>query len=296
VQFFGTPAAGPTPTPTPTPSPTPTQWSGTVIGTAGSFANDGNTAAKAFDGNLTTFFDAPTASGAYAGLDLGVPRAITAVSFAPRGGWATRMVGGAFQASNTADFSSGVVTLYTVAAAPASGVLTTAAVTASGTYRYVRYLGPANGFCNVAEVEFLGPASTTPTELTGTPFGTAGSYLNEGNTIAKALDGNLSTFFDGPTASGNIVGIDLGSARTVTELAFAPRAGWASRMVGGVFQASNTADFSAGVVTAFTVTSAPAAGQLTTVGLALPTSYRYWRYLSPAGSFGDIAEFQLFGS
>jgi len=45
----------------------PSPLTGTVIGTSGSYNNQGNTAAKAFDGNLSTFFDAPTASGSYAG-------------------------------------------------------------------------------------------------------------------------------------------------------------------------------------------------------------------------------------
>jgi hypothetical protein len=67
------------------------------------------------------------------------------------------MVGGRFQASNTADFSSGVVDLYTVSAAPAGGALTTAAANqVSGGYRYVRYLSPANSYGNVAEVQFFG--------------------------------------------------------------------------------------------------------------------------------------------
>jgi hypothetical protein len=77
--------------------------SGTVIGTAGSFGNNPNlTAAKAVDGNLTTYFDAATANGVWVGLDLGSARKVTSVAFAPRAGFGGRMVGGRFQASNTA--------------------------------------------------------------------------------------------------------------------------------------------------------------------------------------------------
>ncbi|MCB1130149.1 MAG: hypothetical protein KDN05_03410 [Verrucomicrobiae bacterium] len=137
--------------------------SGTVIGTPGSW--DGfSTIDKVFDGNFGTFYDAVNANGDWAGLDLGSPQQITMVKYAPRGGWAWRMVGGQFQGSNTADFSSGVVTLHTISVQPAEGVLTEQVITDPGTYRYVRYLGPDGGFCNISEAEFYTAAApdTTP--------------------------------------------------------------------------------------------------------------------------------------
>ena len=138
------------------------------------------------------------------------------------------------------------------------------------------------------------PAAAAPTtQLTGTTYGTAGSWANDGNTIAKATDGNLATFFDAPTAGGN-VGIDLGSAQAVTQIRFAPRAGYASRMVGGMFQYSTSPTFAAGITTVYTVSAAPAQGVLTTVPVSAPVE-RYWRYLGPANGYGNIAEFQLFG-
>ncbi len=264
----------------------PARLGGTTVGTAGSYANAGNTAAGATDGNLSTFFDAAQSSGAFVGTDLGTARAVTQIGFAPRAGYESRMVGGVVQASASATFAN-AVTVYTVTAAPAAGTLTTVAV--SDTFRYWRYVGPDHGHCDIAELELFGPAA----KLAGTPFGTAGSYRNGGNTIARAFDGDLSTYFDGPTADGNVLGLDLGSARAVTQIAFAPRNGYASRMVGGAFQVSDTADFSAGVVTVYTVTAAPPSGTLTTV--AVTGTGRYWRYVSPAGSEGNIAEFQLLG-
>ncbi len=278
--------------PAPAVTPTATQLTGTVIGTAGSYRNQGNTRDKAFDGSLSTYFDAPTASGSYTGLDLGAADAVTQIKFAPRSGYAARMVGGVFQASNTPDFSAGVVTLYTVTATPKSGSLTTVGLTGTPAYRYVRYLGPTNGECNVAEVQFFGRAAA---ELAGTTIGTAGSYQNRGNTITKATDGNLSTFFDSAAANGSYVGLDLGTPTVATQVRFAPRSGYAARMVGGVFQASNTADFSTGTVTLGTITAAPATGSLTTLLLNDVTAYRYYRYLSPAGSYGNIAELEFDG-
>ena len=132
-------------------------------------------------------------------------------------------------------------------------------------------------------------------KLTGTTIGTAGSYKNIGNTIAMATDGNLSTFFDGPTANGNWVGLDLGSSKTINQIMFAPRSGYASRMVGGVFQISTAADFSTGVTTLYTIAVAPTSGSLTTVTLSSPVTARYIRYLSPSNSYGDISEFDVLG-
>ena len=278
-------------TATPTPTPTTTQFAGTTYGTAGSYNNNGNTIAKATDGNLSTFFDAPTASGAAVGIDLGSAKTVTQIKFAPRNGYGSRMVGGVFQASNTQGFTSGVVTVYTVGSAPANGSLTTVTPSTTTAYRYWRYVGPTNGYCDVAEFQLFGAGSG---QLTGTTYGTPGSYQNNGNTIAKATDGNLSTYFDAPTGSGAAVGIDLGSAKTVKQIKFAPRNGYGSRMVGGVFQASNDANFGSGVVTVYTVGSAPASASLTTVNTNTTTAYRYWRYVGPANSNCNIAEFQLF--
>jgi Malectin domain/F5/8 type C domain len=146
--------------------------------------------------------------------------------------------------------------------------------------------------CGIEVLKTTSPASQQ-TQLTGVPIGTAGSYQGAGNTITKAFDGNLSTYFDGPTANGDWLGMDLGAAHTITQISYAPRSGWASRMVGGIFQASNTADFSSGVVNLYTITATPVAGSLTTISLNVTTKYRYVRYLAPAGSYGDIAELKF---
>jgi hypothetical protein len=127
--------------------------SGTVIGTAGSYGGSQWTNDKVFDTNLTTFFDANIASGAWAGLDLGSTRVIAQIRYCPRASWAGRMTGGVFQGANTSDFSD-AVTLYTVTGTPTEGTMTTQNISNSTPFRYVRYLSPTNGWCNIAEVEF----------------------------------------------------------------------------------------------------------------------------------------------
>jgi hypothetical protein len=133
------------------------QLHGTIIGTDGAWNNGPARKEHLFDGSLKNFFDGPT-SICWGGLDLGegVSAVVTEVKYCPRGGMGGRMVGGKFQGSNTADFSSGVIDLFTIASAPPSGVLTTQAINNGTSFRYLRYLCSANGFGNAAEVQFIG--------------------------------------------------------------------------------------------------------------------------------------------
>ncbi|HEV7298316.1 MAG TPA: fibronectin type III domain-containing protein [Tepidisphaeraceae bacterium] len=137
---------------------TAVKFSGTVIGTSGSYNSLGNTRDKVFDSDLTTFFDGPAASGNWVGLNLGSAKTITQIKYAARSGQSARMNGGYFQASNTANFSSGNVTLYMIGASenPPSGSFTTRNVSVAGTYQYVRYVAPDNSWGNVAELELWG--------------------------------------------------------------------------------------------------------------------------------------------
>jgi len=140
---------------------------GTVIGTSGSWGGSSSTVDKVFDGDLTTFFDAPTANGNWAGLDFGVgnEKIITQVRYAPRDGYTSRIVNAVIQGSNTADFSSGVVNLYTINSAPSALVLTSQAISNATAFRYARILTANDSFGNVAELQFYGTASTPPTAL-----------------------------------------------------------------------------------------------------------------------------------
>jgi hypothetical protein len=135
---------------------------GKVIGTEGSYKDEGRTRDKVFDGDLESFFDAPEehASDAWVGLDLGAPRIITEIKYAARQQGTEpvrrRIIGGKFQGSNSADFSSGVIDFFVVSKMPDAGKLASQSVSVSQPFRYVRYLTPPNGLCNIAEVEFWG--------------------------------------------------------------------------------------------------------------------------------------------
>ncbi|HEX8342697.1 MAG TPA: PQQ-dependent sugar dehydrogenase [Tepidisphaeraceae bacterium] len=129
-------------------APTSGKLVGTPIGTAGL---SGAGPQQAFDGNVTTSFNGG-GSTAWVGLDLGVARWVRKIRYyAPNSG-ASRMVGGKFQASSTADFSGSVVDLATITATPAGGYNTLNVNPTGQSYRYVRYVHPASN-SNIAEIE-----------------------------------------------------------------------------------------------------------------------------------------------
>ena len=133
--------------------------SGTIIGTSGSWSGSGNTIAKVFDGNLSTFFDGPDSSGDWVGLDFGagLSNVIGQINYWPRSGYAGRMLGGYFQGDNNAAFSN-PATLFSIATTPPEGgIVTSQTITNAKAFRFVRYVGPGNGSCNVAELQFFSP-------------------------------------------------------------------------------------------------------------------------------------------
>ena len=143
-----------------------------------------------------------------------VPGAATQARFFPRTGFASRMVGGKFQGSQ-----DGVTytDLATITQAPASGQYSVLPLPGTTVYRYLRYLAPAGGYGNIAELEFDSGTAASPVKLAGNPFGTPGSWQSQGNDFTKVFDGNTGTFFDAPDpGNSDYVGIDLGGATTPT--------------------------------------------------------------------------------
>jgi hypothetical protein len=142
--------------------------SGTVFGTPGAFYPPGtNVREYVYDGNIQTHFDAPQPNGGYAGIDLGSGNAkvIKKIRFFPRSDWSggpDRMAGGKFQGSNAGE-STGFLDLYSIPAGTPSGfaISSWVEVTVNNptAYRYLRYLSPDGGYCNIAEVEFYSDGS-----------------------------------------------------------------------------------------------------------------------------------------
>ncbi len=116
-----------------------------------------NTPREAFDGDLSTFFASWERSYTWAGLDLGTAHVITRVGWSPRndGLGEGRVVLGVFEGANSPDFMD-ALPLYVITEKGKIGQMSYADVNCSRGFRYVRYIGPADARCNIAELEFYG--------------------------------------------------------------------------------------------------------------------------------------------
>ena len=116
-----------------------------------------NTYADAFDGSLDTYFASYERSYTWVGLDLGSPHVITRVAWSPRndGLGEGRIVLGVFEGANRADFMD-ALPLYIISERGTIGQMSHADIACSRGFRYVRYVGPSDSRCNIAEIAFYG--------------------------------------------------------------------------------------------------------------------------------------------
>lgn len=138
--------------------------SGTIIGTELSVNYDTqssstvvNSKSNAFDGNPNTFFASYERSYTWVGLDLGEPHIITRVGCMPRdfNNGPGRLMLGIFEGANREDFMD-AVPIYMITSYCPVQQMSYADVQVSKGFRYVRYVGPNDARCNIAEVEFYG--------------------------------------------------------------------------------------------------------------------------------------------
>ena len=116
-----------------------------------------NTRDKAFDGDLNTYFASWERSYTWTGLDLGASYVITRVGWSPRndGHGEERVLLGVFEGANREDFMD-AIPLYIIKERGKIGQVSYASVDCSAGFRYVRYVGPSDARCNIAELEFYG--------------------------------------------------------------------------------------------------------------------------------------------
>lgn len=129
------------------------------------------------------------------------------------------------------------------------------------------------------------------TKLTGRSIGTEGAWGNTDNTRDRALDGNPNTFFDAPGGDA-WVGLDLGKAKVIKGVRFAPRSSHTSRMHGGVIQGANQTNFS-DAVDLYTIRAEDADG-VTSRAIDDEQAFRYVRYVGPSGGHGNISVLEFY--
>ena len=132
-----------------------------------------------------------------------------------------RMVGGVIEGSNRRDFGD-ADTLFHITEFPYR-LLTEVRSCRDKAYRYVRYRGGKESYCNIGEL-YLYEAGNDSVCLTGKVIGTPGCYDNDGShEYTNVFDGDPFTSFDYKYAEGGWSGLDLGRARRIGKIVYAPR-------------------------------------------------------------------------
>lgn len=134
------------------------------------------------------------------------------------------MIGGVFEASNSKDFNQRD-TIYQITSPPRRLYSGATSRIRSKAYRYVRYYGPENGKCYVAEITFFGhaPGSDHTVQLTGKCIGTPNFHSDNKYPYTNVVDGNPYTSFVYEQLSGGWVGLDLGTAMVIDSINYTPR-------------------------------------------------------------------------
>lgn len=129
--------------------------------------------------------------------------------------FANNMIGGIFEGANRVDFSD-AIPLYQIDRAPASRVQT-ASIRSSNTFRYIRYRRP-RGVFSIAEMTVL---DENGNPLHATPI--VCRALTKVEEYEKIFDGDPLSYYDLGGGFDIWVGLDLGIARKVGYINFAPR-------------------------------------------------------------------------
>lgn len=131
-----------------------------------------------------------------------------------------RMMGGRFEGSNHPKFKKAEI-MHVIDNRPMR-LQTVVHIPSPEPYRYVRYIGPDEAYCNVAEVAFYQTSDTAA--LRGKVIGTPGCYQADGShEYRNVFDGDLCTSFDYLKPSGGWSGLDLKTAKRINKIVYTPR-------------------------------------------------------------------------
>ena len=145
------------------PSNEVTQLGGSIIGSKNP-KDPANSLSQAFDGDPFTYYEGPDGDGDWVGLDLHEAKKITRIVYAAMPYDTGRLQNGKFQASTSADFSTGITDILTIAKGPERGQLVKVELEKPVTSRYVRFLSSPGGRCSIAEFQVYGSDGGTALE------------------------------------------------------------------------------------------------------------------------------------
>nr|MBP7471993.1 alginate lyase family protein [Prevotella sp.] len=170
--------------------------------------------------------------------------------------------------------------------------VTDATVVTGNTYYYKITAQNTYGTSNASALSTV--TVNSQSKLTGTIIGTDGTSSFP---LKNAFDNSLYTYYVTTNADEGWAGYDLGENKQaiVTQIRYGARASHTTAMVGGFFQGSNESDFNNASVL-YSITNEPTAATWSKEIIYSTTPFRYLRYVSPKGSYGNIAEIQFIGT
>ncbi|GHT74332.1 hypothetical protein AGMMS50262_07080 [Bacteroidia bacterium] len=128
-----------------------------------------------------------------------------------------RMEGGIFEAANKSDFSDAELIYKIPEFTVQSGEIKLDTLQKS--YRYWRYRGPYDSYCNVGELYFYQNDNEQP--LYGRAIGS--KAISPDNVKEVAFDGDPLTLFNSAKHSGTWVGMDFGKPMQIRKISYTPR-------------------------------------------------------------------------
>lgn len=109
---------------------------------------------KAWDGDANTFFDAETGSDGYTATDLGEKHTgFNKIRISPRLGFDYRVVGAKIMGGDEKDGEYDLI--YEIKEEDVRSEKVNIKLPEMKNYRYVKYVSPEEGYCNVAEIELI---------------------------------------------------------------------------------------------------------------------------------------------
>lgn len=133
-----------------------------------------------------------------------------------------RMIGGRIEGSNSIDFSNSDL-IYKISSSPVRKI-NRVSLSSLKPYRYIRYIGADNSYCNIAELEIFETGNDKNIAIGNKVYGTPGDKTGKGtHEYYNVFDGDLYTSFDYKEPSGGWSAVDLKRPRHIVEIAYSPR-------------------------------------------------------------------------
>lgn len=132
-----------------------------------------------------------------------------------------RMIGGEFQGANRKDFSDAVA-LYTIEKSPGE-YFNTVSINAGKAFKYFRYVGPADSWCNIAEMEIYEDENSDK-PLKGNIIATEGINVEfPERKKENVFDGDVLTFFQSARPDSCWVGLEFKNHQQIGKIRFIAR-------------------------------------------------------------------------